>query len=205
MTPARKLYLDNIRWMTVVLVVIYHVVYMFNGVQPFGVIGPFREHQLQDCFQYLVYPWFMALLFVVSGMSARYYLQSHTTKQFVKDKTRKLLVPSTIGLFVFQWLLGILLTLLIYTSGEELSNRAWWARTLLHAILLEAALLPLAHNWGFWYNTLDGLIYGTFILTAKVMWHLIDFGQSFYMAAALNEQIRKRKREEIQKEGSNNG
>ena len=107
MDSARKLYLDNIRWMTVVLVVIYHVVYMFNGVQPFGVIGPFREHQLQDCFQYLVYPWFMALLFVVSGMSARYYLQSHTTKQFLKDKTRKLLVPSTIGLFVFQWLLGI--------------------------------------------------------------------------------------------------
>ncbi len=66
MDPARKLYLDNIRWMTVVLVVIYHVVYMFNGVQPFGVIGPFREHQLQDRLQYLVYPWFMALLFVVS-------------------------------------------------------------------------------------------------------------------------------------------
>ena len=49
MNPARKLYLDNIRWMTVVLVVIYHVVYMYNGVQPFGVIGPFRERQLQDC------------------------------------------------------------------------------------------------------------------------------------------------------------
>lgn len=49
-----------------------------------------------------------------------------------------------------------MLTLLIYTSGEELSNRAWWARTFLHAILLEAVLLPLAHNWGFWYNTLDG-------------------------------------------------
>ena len=27
MNPARKRYLDNIRWMTVVLVVIYHVVY----------------------------------------------------------------------------------------------------------------------------------------------------------------------------------
>ena len=52
---------------------------------------------------------------------------------------------------------------------------------------------------------MDGLIYGTFILAAKGMWHLIDFGQSFYMAAALNEQIRKRKREEIQKEGTNNG
>ncbi len=102
MSSSRKPYLDNIRWATVVLVVIYHVIYMFNGVQPFGVIGPFREHQFQDGFLYLVYPWFMALLFVVSGMSARYCLQSHTTKQFLKDKTRKLLVPSTIGLFVFQ-------------------------------------------------------------------------------------------------------
>ena len=104
--PTRKLYLDNIRWITVFIVVIYHVIYMFNGVQPFGVIGAFHENQWQDAFQYLVYPWFMALLFVVSGMSARYYLQNHTHKEFVKDKTRKLLVPSTIGLFVFHWILG---------------------------------------------------------------------------------------------------
>ena len=33
MTPVRKLYLDNIRWMTVVLVVIYHVVYKPNLVR----------------------------------------------------------------------------------------------------------------------------------------------------------------------------
>lgn len=79
---------------------------MFNGVQQFGVVGPFREWQLQDAFLYLTYPWFMALLFVVSGMSARYYLENHSTKEFLKDKTRKLLVPSTIGLFVFQWILG---------------------------------------------------------------------------------------------------
>lgn len=102
----RKPYLDNIRWITVLIVVIYHIIYMFNGVQPFGVIGAFHENQWQDAFQYLVYPWFMALLFVVSGMSARYYLQNHTHKEFVKDKTRKLLVPSTIGLFVFHWILG---------------------------------------------------------------------------------------------------
>lgn len=45
---TRKIYLDNIRWITVCIVVIYHVIYMFNGVQPYGVIGAFREHQLQD-------------------------------------------------------------------------------------------------------------------------------------------------------------
>ena len=102
----RKYYLDNIRWMTVVLVVIYHVIYMFNGVQLFGVIGPFSKVQYQDAFLYLVYPWFMTLLFVVSGMSARYYLENHSVKEFIKTRTRKLLVPSTIGLFVFQWILG---------------------------------------------------------------------------------------------------
>lgn len=108
MDNTRRIYLDNIRWITVVIVVIYHIIYMFNGVQPFGVIGPFKKHQLQDAFQYVVYPWFMALLFVVSGMSARYYLEKHDTKTFVREKTRKLLVPSTIGLLVFQWILGLL-------------------------------------------------------------------------------------------------
>ena len=39
----RKLYIDNIRWITVVLVVLYHVIYMFNGIETFGVIGPFSD------------------------------------------------------------------------------------------------------------------------------------------------------------------
>jgi len=102
----RKYYLDNIRWMTVILVVVYHIIYMYNGVQPFGVIGPFREVQYQDALQYVVYPWFMTLFFVVSGMSARYELEKRTVREFIRRRTRKLLVPSTIGLFVFQWVLG---------------------------------------------------------------------------------------------------
>lgn len=106
MENTRRIYIDNIRWITVCIVILYHVIYMFNGVQTFGVIGPFKERQWQDAFQYLVYPWFMALLFVVSGMAARYYLERHTAREYLTDKTRKLLVPSTIGLFVFQWILG---------------------------------------------------------------------------------------------------
>ena len=74
----RKTYIDNIRWMTVVLVVIYHVLYMFNGVVTSGVIGPFTSVQYQDAVQYVVYPWFMLLLFVISGMSARFYLNRHS-------------------------------------------------------------------------------------------------------------------------------
>lgn len=102
----RKIYVDNIRWITVVLVVFYHVIYIFNGVSTQGVIGPFNENQIQDVFQYMVYPWFMLLLFVISGMSARFELKNRTEKEFIRKRTRKLLVPSTIGLFVFWWILG---------------------------------------------------------------------------------------------------
>ena len=97
----RKTYIDNIRWITVVLVVIYHVIYIFNGVTKYGVIGPFSEKQPQDVYQYIVYPWFMLLLFVVSGIAARFELARRTTKEFIRIRTRKLLVPSTIGLLVF--------------------------------------------------------------------------------------------------------
>lgn len=103
---VRRTYIDNTRWIVVVLVVIYHVIYMFNGVQTFGVIGPFSDHQPQDIYQYIVYPWFMLLLFTISGMSARYYLEGHTDKEFIASRTRKLLVPSTIGLLVFGWATG---------------------------------------------------------------------------------------------------
>ena len=92
--------------MTVVLVVIYHVFYMFNGVIKEGVVGPFYENQYQDASLYILYPWFMILLFIVAGMSSRYYLEKQTVKDFVRSRTTKLLVPSTIGLFVFAWIQG---------------------------------------------------------------------------------------------------
>jgi len=106
MKDTRKYYVDNIRWITVVLVVIYHVIYMYNGVMEFGVIGPFQEVQYQDIIAYVLYPWFMVILFIISGMCSRYYLEKHTIKEFIRSKTRRLLVPSTIGLLVFQWILG---------------------------------------------------------------------------------------------------
>lgn len=117
----RRYYLDNIRWITIVLVVIYHVIYMFNGVQLYGVIGPFRAVQYQDSIQYLLYPWFMVLLFAVSGMSSRYYLERHTEKEFIRSRTRKLLVPGTIGVLVFGWIQGYY-NMLISNAFETLNT-----------------------------------------------------------------------------------
>ena len=104
----RKNYLDNIRWMTVVVVVLYHVVYMYNGEGIPGVLGKITslDVQYQDLFQYIVYPWIMMLLFMVSGISSRLYLEKHSNREFIRSRTRKLLVPSTIGLVAFQFLQG---------------------------------------------------------------------------------------------------
>ena len=101
----RKKYLDNLKSFVVILVVIYHVIMMFTPIIPLSV-GSFSPVQYQDAYMYLVYPWFMVILFVVSGMSSRFYLEKHTVQEFRKSRTVKLLVPSTLALFVFHWITG---------------------------------------------------------------------------------------------------
>ncbi len=83
-------------------------------------------------------------------------------------------------------------TLGVYYSKTELTLGDWWVRTILHTVLLEAVLLPFAHHWGFWYGPLDGVIYAGFILAAKILWHLIDFGLSIRTAMQINEQLLRR-------------
>lgn len=104
----RKVYLDNIRWATVILVLIYHVFYMFNGVGVLGGIPEAANIPAFDRIACIIYPWFMALLFVIAGISARYALQKRTGKQFLKERARKLLIPSTLGLFFIHWVTGYL-------------------------------------------------------------------------------------------------
>ena len=113
----RKTYLDNIKWITVVIVVIYHVIFMFNAVESATGIGPWKDIQYQDGFQYVVYPWMMLLLFVVSGMTSRFYLNKHTNKEFIKSRTTKLLVPSTLGVLAFGWAMGYYNTLIAGAEG----------------------------------------------------------------------------------------
>ena len=104
----RKIYLDNIRWATVIVVLIYHVFYIFNGVNVPGSIPGAANVSAFDTIACIIYPWCMVLLFVVAGMSARYALQKRTGKQFIRERAVKLLVPSTLGLFVVHWVTGYL-------------------------------------------------------------------------------------------------
>lgn len=102
----RKIWMDNLRAGVVALVFVYHVFYLFNASGVLGGVGHFSEVQYQDAFLYFVYPWFMILLFALAGMAARYSLERRSHREFIASRTRKLLIPSTLGLFVFQWIVG---------------------------------------------------------------------------------------------------
>ena len=104
----RMPYLDNLRWAAVLLVVAYHVCYLFNGVGVLGAVPGARSLAAGDALLYAVYPWFMVLLFVIAGICARRALGRRSGRDFLRERTRKLLVPSTIGVVVFQWVTGLL-------------------------------------------------------------------------------------------------
>ena len=117
----RKHWLDNLRWVTVLLVLFYHVIYFYNNKGVFGGIGgfgPYPEwHQYQDVVMYILYPWFMPLMFLLAGISARYALEKHSGKEWFRARTRKLLVPGTVGLFVFHWMVGYFNTAVAAKAG----------------------------------------------------------------------------------------
>ena len=101
----RKIYLDNIRWITLCFVILYHVFYIFNSSGVVSNIGVTGIKEL-DSICVFIYPWIMCLLFVVSGVAAKYSLKNKTNKEFIKDRAKRILVPSLIGIFVYGWISG---------------------------------------------------------------------------------------------------
>ena len=102
----RKFYLDNIRSFTIILVIIYHAFYLFNGV---GIPTGFANGDgfwLYDAICTFVYPWFMVLLFVVSGIAARHSIEKRGKQDFLRERVRKLIIPSTLGLLALHWISG---------------------------------------------------------------------------------------------------
>lgn len=126
MSGTRKNYMDNIRWATILLVLVFHVFYYFNKIGTPSIFQGNPEYTsgmpmtFAGIFQYAVYPWFMVLLFIVSGMSTFYALKSKTTKDFMKSRRQKLLVPSLLGVLCFGWISGFII--IGQSAGEGLST-----------------------------------------------------------------------------------
>ncbi len=88
----RKHYIDNLRNLTILLLFPVHTFMIWNDFGS-GFYVWARESRLLSTLIVLVNPWFMPILFVLAGMSARYALQKRTMGAFVRQRTRKLLIP----------------------------------------------------------------------------------------------------------------
>lgn len=162
----RKPFLDNLRFVTVLLVVCYHAFYLFNSVGVLGGLSGWKDVQYQDAVLYAVYPWFMVLLFLISGICARYALRQRTNREFQQERTVKLLVPSTLGLLCFHWLTGFW-NLKIAGAWESIGQLPFPVRYVICAVSgigplwfaqmlwMFSVLTPLfpqlkANNWNLW-------------------------------------------------------
>ncbi len=94
----RKHWIDNLRWVTVLLVLLYHVVYFYNNKGVFGGIGGFGEYP--EVPQYLgsplncLYGWLMCL-----AMMGWFKAKFNSTGAFAAYMTR-----SSYGLYIVHYL-----------------------------------------------------------------------------------------------------
>ncbi len=96
----RKHYIDNLRWMTVLLLIPYHAAQSFNtwGEMNFTFFTPSRAISSLIVF---FSPFFMPVLFLLAGMSTRYALKKRTYGQYVAERVKRLLIPFVFGTLVF--------------------------------------------------------------------------------------------------------
>lgn len=96
-TQIRKPYIDNLRNITILLLFPVHTFMIWNNFGSGFYIWE-RESKILSTLIVLVNPWFMPSLFVLAGISARYALETRTTKEFIAQRVHKLLIPFISGL-----------------------------------------------------------------------------------------------------------
>lgn len=95
----RKHFIDNLRWIFVLLLLPYHTFMVYNTFgESFYIKG--ADIQVTTNFITLTWPWFMPLLFLIAGVSSAYALDLRTPKEYINDRVSKLLIPFLFGLIL---------------------------------------------------------------------------------------------------------
>jgi len=93
----RQHYLDNMKTVMILLLFPYHTLMIWNNFgTKFYIWG--GNNNILSSLIVLLSPWFMSVLFVIAGMSARYSLQKRNPKDFIKERIHKIFNPLISGL-----------------------------------------------------------------------------------------------------------
>ncbi|MDF2985029.1 MAG: acyltransferase [Eubacterium sp.] len=103
MSGVRRRYdVDWIRTVAVLLIIPFHAAIIYN-TDPDAIMyvkSGINVHQI-NLFEFFLDRFHMTLLFFLAGMAIYYSLLSRTTRQFAGTRTKKLLLPTVVGVFTF--------------------------------------------------------------------------------------------------------
>lgn len=93
---ARKHYVDNLRWMILLILIPYHAAQAWNTWGEPNYMF-FEGNQMISSIIVFFSPFFMPLLFVLAGISTKYALQKRTAGEYLIERVKRLLVPLLFG------------------------------------------------------------------------------------------------------------
>ena len=101
---VRKYYIDNLRSASILLLIPFHTAMAWNCWGEGNYIW-FHNNRVLSSFIVSISPWYMALLFVLAGISARLSLAKKTYREFIGERIKKLFLPLITGMIsVVAWM-----------------------------------------------------------------------------------------------------
>ena len=100
-TTKRVYYIDNLRWMTVSLLILYHAAMAYNtwGEANYIFLGAVKPISSVVVF---ISPWFMPLMFLLAGISSKFSLRKRGYKTFICERFKRLGIPFIFGMVVIN-------------------------------------------------------------------------------------------------------
>ncbi len=97
----RKHYIDNLRWITLLILIPYHTAQAWNVWDEPNYIY-YEGNRFISSIIVFFSPFFMPLLFVCAGVSTKYALQKRTNKEYLIERVKRLFVPFLFGTIVLM-------------------------------------------------------------------------------------------------------
>lgn len=97
----RKHYIDNLRWIILLILIPYHTAQAWNVWGEPNYIF-FEGNRLISSIIVFFSPYFMPLLFVLAGISTKFALQKRTSKEYLIERGKRLFIPFLFGTTVFM-------------------------------------------------------------------------------------------------------
>ncbi len=94
----RKYYLDNLRWLIILILFPYHVLLVYTPISSYYINA--ASNVIASVFILSFASWFMQLLFVIAGIATYYSLKRRDATEYLKERVSKLFIPMVAGMIL---------------------------------------------------------------------------------------------------------